>query len=555
MCYLKKKGLILERKTMKQNGSFSPLNRPPRVSDEIAQLITERIDSGGLQPGTKLPSESMLAKEFGVGRSAVREAIAKLRQDGLVTSQQGVGAFVSKSPEARAFQIDSERLRTSEDLRSIMELRLEMEVGGAAMAARRRTKVQLQILSRILDDMKAAVGCGGDSSEYEQEFHRATAEATNNKYFRDFVNFLASRIRASLAIERTLSPRDPKVALRVLREYGEIFSAIKIGDPDKARRAAWYHLLQCAERLGLRGLQGWEESRMTLLGESTIPVCAASDPSPRAPRFRLPAGACDCHAHVFGPESRYPYTRHRTYTPPDAPLSDYKNMLGTLGLERAVIVQPSVYGTDNRATLDAIKEGGENFRGIVVVDDNIDTAEMERMHEIGVRGVRVNLLFKSGIEVSDVRRLADKIAPFGWHLQMLVDVSEFSDIEETLGDLPVEVVFDHMGHLPTSVGVDHPGFQEMLRLLKRGRSWAKLSGSYRITGSNDLPYEDVTPFAKAIIAANPERVVWASDWPHPYINVPMPNDGGLLDLLDFWAPDIATRNRILVDNPAKLYDF
>ncbi len=537
------------------NESFSPLNRPPRVSDEIASLITERIDSGGLQPGAKLPSESMLAKEFGVGRSAVREAIAKLRQNSLVTSQQGVGVFVTKSPEARAFQIDSERLRTLEDLRSIMELRLEMEVGGAAMAARRRTKVQLQEMFGILNNMKAAVSREEDSSEYEQAFHRATAEASNNKYFRDFVNFLASKIRTSLAIERAMAPRAPKVASRVLREYGKIFNAIKIGDPDKARRAAWYHLLQSAERLGLRGLQGWEESRMTLLGDSTILVCAASDPSPRAPRFTPPCGACDCHAHIFGPESHYPYTQHRTYTPPDASLSAYKNMLKTLGLERAVIVQPSVYGTDNRATLDAVKAGGDNFRGVVVVDENIDTAEMERMHEIGVRGVRINLLFKSGIEVSDVQRLADKIAPFGWHLQMLVDVSEFSDIEETLGDLPVEVVFDHMGHLPTSVGVNHPGFQEMLRLLKHGRSWAKLSGAYRISGNSDFPYEDVTPFAKAIIAANPERVVWASDWPHPYINVPMPNDGGLLDLLDIWTPDTATRDLILVDNPAKLYDF
>ena len=192
---------------------------------------------------------------------------------------------------------------------------------------------------------------------------------------------------------------------------------------------------------------------------------------------------------------------------------------------------------------------------MVVVDENIDTAEMERMHEAGVRGVRINLLFKSGIEVSDVRRLAEKIAPFGWHMQMLIDVSEFADIRETLGRLPVDVVFDHLGHMPTSIGTDHPGFREMLSLLADGRAWAKISGAYRITSASRTPYDDVAPYARAIIAANPERVVWASDWPHPYVNIPMPNDGDLLDMLDDWAPDAATRDRILATNPAKLYGF
>ncbi|WP_119166114.1 amidohydrolase family protein [Algihabitans albus] len=546
---------MIERRSRTGPGEasrFEALSRPYRLSDEIAQRIARRILDGDFKPGERLPTEARLTEEFGVGRSAVREAIAKLRQDGLVETRQGVGAFVSTSPQDRAFQINSEALRTVQDLRHVLELRMEMEVSGAAMAARRRSHKQLQGMRAALDRLRGSLDQGEDPVADEHAFHRAVAEASNNPYYRDFMQFLAARIGVSLAMERS---RNATAGDKVLREYEAIYDAIKQGDPDLARRAAWYHLLRAADRLGLRGLQGWEESRMTLIGESYIPACAPADPTPRKPILAVPPGACDCHAHVFGPVERYPYTRHRTYTPPDAPLEAYQTMLSTLGLERAVIVQPSVYGTDNRATLDAISAGGPNFRGVVVVDENIDTAEMERMHEAGVRGVRINLIFKSGIEVSDVRKLAEKIKPFDWHLQLLIDVSEFSDIRRNLGDLPVEVVIDHMGHMPTSVGVGHPGFQEMLALLRDGGCWVKLSGAYRITGGSSVPYVDVIPFAQAIVEANPRQTLWATDWPHPYVNIPMPNDGDLLDLLTDWAPDADDRQRILVDNPARLYGF
>lgn len=294
---------------------------------------------------------------------------------------------------------------------------------------------------------------------------------------------------------------------------------------------------------------------MTRMPDGAIPACAGADPHPRAPRFRPPEHACDCHAHVFGPAGTYPFTHHRSYTPPEAPLAQYRALLATLGLSRAVIVQPSVYATDNRATLDAVNAGGAAFRGVVVVDESVPDKELEAMNAAGVRGVRVNLLFKSGLQVPNLRRLSARIAPFGWHLQLLVDVSKFADLRATLGDLPVDTVFDHMGHMPTSLGVAHPGFQAMLHLLGGGRSWVKLSGAYRITAGTSPPYFDVVPFARAIIATNPERVLWASDWPHPGITVPMPNDGDLLDLLSDWAPDATARQRILSDNPAKLYGF
>jgi len=285
-----------------------------------------------------------------------------------------------------------------------------------------------------------------------------------------------------------------------------------------------------------------------------IPSCAAADPNPKKPDLPPPAGSCDCHAHIFGPESLYPYMSNRSYTPPDALLSSYMALLNTLGLDRSVIVQPSVYGTDNRVTLDAIKREGENFRGVVVVDENVTSEELTRMHEIGVRGVRLNLLFKGGMSLSAVCQIADRIKTFGWHLQFLVDVSTFPE-HDTLKKLPVDIVFDHMGHLPTSKGVNDPGFVTLLNMLDSGKAWVKMSGPYRITCTGGYPYQDVTPFAKAIIETNPERAVWATDWPHPAIQTPMPIDGDLLDLLHEWVPDNEMRKAVLVDNPSKLYDF
>lgn len=528
------------------------IDRPARLSDEVASGIASLIVQEGMKPGERLPTEGRFAKIFGVSRAVVREAIADLRQQGIVQTRQGVGAFVAQG-SAKTFQIATEGMRTIEDLRPVMELRIGMEVEAAALAARRRTSAQLARLRAALDAIRTAPV--DETLPHERAFHAALAEATQNPHYRDFMQFLAARINASLVAERQRSPRTLRSAQRVVREYESLFEAICAGDPDHARRASWVHLLRVADRLGLRGLMGWEESRMNMLGDRDIPLCAAPDPDSRAPRFAMPKGAVDCHFHVFGPESVYPYVRQRTYTPPDAPLSAYLGMAEALGLQRGVIVQPSVYGTDNRATLDALRRAGPQFRGVVVVNEAVPRLELERMHEAGVRGVRINLLFKSGIEVSDVRRLAERIAPLGWHLQMLIDVSEFSDLAETLGQLPVEVVFDHLGHMPTSIGLRHPGFQAMLGLLASGRCWTKLSGAYRITTADDLPYEDVAPYAREIIRANSERVVWATDWPHPYVNTSMPNDGALLDMLDDWAPDAATRDRILTRNAWELYDF
>lgn len=283
--------------------------------------------------------------------------------------------------------------------------------------------------------------------------------------------------------------------------------------------------------------------------------CPPWDPDPDPPAFEVPAGACDAHFHIYWPDGRYPFVPERSYTPPDAPLEAFQRMQRVLGLERAVIVHPSIYGTDNRPSLEAMALAGPSWRGVAVVDPDISEKELEAMHEAGMRGVRVNLLFGTSVMDYDLKALAAKVAPLGWHIQLLIDVSQFPDLRETFAALPVDCVFDHMGHMSVGRGMDDPGFRDMLALIGEGKGWAKLSGAYRTTELREMPYEDAIPFARKIIETNPERCLWGTDWPHPACPVPMPNDGDLLDLLALYAPDESVRNRILVDNPAELYGF
>jgi predicted TIM-barrel fold metal-dependent hydrolase len=279
------------------------------------------------------------------------------------------------------------------------------------------------------------------------------------------------------------------------------------------------------------------------------------DPDPRPPRFAVPRGACDAHAHVLGPASLYPYSPERQYTPRDALLPAYEHMLRTLGIDRAVLVQPSVYGTDNRRLLDAMKSASVETRGVVVLAESVTDQELDALHRAGVRGIRANLIRGAGSDLERAARLAARIARLGWHLQVLADVSTLADLEQYVRALPIEAVFDHMGHMPAAKGVDAPGFRALIRLLESGRCWVKLSGSYRITGETDAPYADVRSIAEALICAAPERTVWGSDWPHTAIKSPMPNDGSLLEMLADWVPDATARDRILVTNPARLYGF
>ena len=281
------------------------------------------------------------------------------------------------------------------------------------------------------------------------------------------------------------------------------------------------------------------------------PLCAPPDPDPRPPAREIPRGACDCHLHIIdGPSVQI---SERSYTSPEAPLAAYRKVQAALGLDRAVIVQPSIFGTDNRTTLGSLPEDG-SMRAVVVVDADLKADHLLALANRGAVGVRVNRLFSSNARTEDLTGLTRLLADCGMHLQMLTDVSLMPDLAAFVASLPVPVVFDHLGHVPVEKGINDPGFQTLLKLLETGKVWVKLSGAYRITTSSNADYGDVDPMARALVAANPHRLVWGSDWPHPAFRGPMPNDGDLLDGLFDWAgPDRI--DSILVRNPQQLYGF
>lgn len=274
------------------------------------------------------------------------------------------------------------------------------------------------------------------------------------------------------------------------------------------------------------------------------------DPAPRAPGFEMPDGAWDTHFHVI--DSATGFVPGRSYTAPDATLESLLALHQALGIKRGVFIQVSAHGTDNRAMLEALT-ATPSYRGVAVVDDSVNNAQLDQMHEAGVRGVRVNVLFGGGVGFDHLTSLAARVADRGWHVQLLVDVSAGEVPWEAIEALPCEVVVDHMGHWDTGLGLDHPGFQRLLKLVDDGKAWVKLSGAERISREQAPPFGDVVPVAQALIEAGPERCLWGSDWPHVKLPVAMPNDGDLLDLLPLWAPDEAQRRKILVDNPARLY--
>jgi predicted TIM-barrel fold metal-dependent hydrolase len=284
------------------------------------------------------------------------------------------------------------------------------------------------------------------------------------------------------------------------------------------------------------------------------PTVAGAIADTRRPKLKLPPGSTDCHVHICGPQTRYRYAANRRYTPPDALMSDYLKMARTLGVERAVLVQPSIYMTDNSAMLDAMAERAMPLRGVAVVDANVSDAELERMHALGVRGLRLNLRFENGAPGDIAPKLAARIKPLGWHLQFRINPQDFVNVQPMLEQLPVDAVIDHLGQVPVEAGVQEPSFQILLRLLQSGRCWVKLSAPMRMA-KQDYPYADVIPFARALVNANSDRCIWATDWPHTTITKPMPNDGDLVDLLSDWIPDPAALKKVLVDNPAKLYGF
>ena len=289
------------------------------------------------------------------------------------------------------------------------------------------------------------------------------------------------------------------------------------------------------------------------------PLCPSPDFNPHPPRFKMPSDATDCHAHVFGPASRYPYQDNRSYTPRDLPLAKLRAMHSTLGIERLVIVQASVHGTDNSAVLDAVATDRKNLRGIAAVTEEVSDRELACLNDGGIRGIRVNLVDRGGMPFSSLAalgKMAERIRDFGFHIELLVHVESFAELRQLATSICVPLSVGHIGYTKAAAGgIGHPGFQEFLALLRDGHFWVKLTAPYRISAHDQFPYPDVSAMAEAVVAAAPDRVIWGSDWPHVLHYRGMPNDGDLLDALADWVPDAEQRQRILVDNPARLYGF
>jgi 2-pyrone-4,6-dicarboxylate lactonase len=280
-------------------------------------------------------------------------------------------------------------------------------------------------------------------------------------------------------------------------------------------------------------------------------------PNPHAPTaFAPPTNACDAHCHIFGPGDRFPYAADRAYTPPDSGLEDFQRLQAHLGLSRAVFVQASCHGTDNAAMVDAITRGKGRYAGVAMIDESFTDAQIGALHDIGVRGTRFNFVAHLGgaPEMDEFWRIVYRVKKFGWHIVLHLDAKDLGNYADLFDQMPVPYVIDHMARVDASAGLEQEPFQQLLGLMSDERAWVKISGAERLTADGPPPYDDVAPYAQALIAAAPDRVLWGTDWPHPNVRH-MPDDGDLVDLLATFATDEALRHRILVANPERLYDF
>lgn len=288
------------------------------------------------------------------------------------------------------------------------------------------------------------------------------------------------------------------------------------------------------------------------------------------PAFAVPAGATDCHVHVFGPGDTFPWSPNRVYTPGDASIESLQAHQKALGLSRVVIVHPSPYGFDNSCSVDAIARLGEKARGVAVIDPaTITDKELTGLHESGMRGARANLSTAGVVDPNaawkTLSAIRDRIKPLGWHLQTFTNLGVIDALADKLQSLGVMLVVDHIGGAKAALGPKQPGFEVLLKLVAEGKSYVKLSGAYRVSSAPD--FADVAPLARALIAANPDRMLWGSDWPHPgganrtgaKLNEIEPyhaiDDGAALNRLYGWAGSDTMAKRILVDNPARLYGY
>lgn len=275
------------------------------------------------------------------------------------------------------------------------------------------------------------------------------------------------------------------------------------------------------------------------------------------PTLRVPPNSCDCHHHIY--DSRFPVAPNATLRPPNATVADYRKVQKWLGTTRNVVVTPSTYGTDNSCLLDALAQFGSTARGIAVIDEHISEAELKRLNDNGVRGIRYQPI-RAGANSSlqTIETLTKRIEPYGWHLQVHMSAAMILEAKDLLQRLPTQIVFDHMARIPQPAGVDHPAFQVVSELLERGKAWVKVSGAYHDSKVGAPSYADTTKLAREYVRRAPDRVVWGSDWPYPSASAgerPFPDVAQLLDRLADYVPHEAVLHQILVRNPERLYGF
>jgi predicted TIM-barrel fold metal-dependent hydrolase len=291
----------------------------------------------------------------------------------------------------------------------------------------------------------------------------------------------------------------------------------------------------------------------------TIRDCIAPDRNPRKPDITLPKGSIDTHVHIF--ESQFPLFEGRGYNPPNSTLEDLIHLHTTLGVDRVVFTQPSVYGVDNSAILKGMNVLNEKVankaRGVCAIKMDASEASLQELHDQGIRGVRLNLDNKGGmpLELTEISKLEDKIKGFGWHLEYLFPGKDIVELESVLSNASVPVSIGHFAYQPATAGINADGFKTLLRLVKDGNTWIKISGANRVSETDLPPYDDVLPMARALVEANPDNVMWGTDWPHPNKYEVNPNDGDLVNWFGEWITDDAMRKRIMVDNSEAFYDF
>jgi 2-pyrone-4,6-dicarboxylate lactonase len=287
-----------------------------------------------------------------------------------------------------------------------------------------------------------------------------------------------------------------------------------------------------------------------------VKTTAPPDPATRTPKFKPPPLACDAHCHVFGPAAKFPYAPDAAYWPPDAPLESLRKLHSVLGIERAVIVHASCHGADMRVTLDAIARSEGRYRGSAIIDSSYIEKDFAKMHAGGIRAVRFNFVQHLGgrPDMAFFDRTVARLEEMGWHLILHLDSTDLVEFRRKFEAIRVPMVIDHMGRVRAADGLDQAPFRVLLDFMKLETFWVKICGAERVS-SQGPPFEDALPFARALIAAAPERILWGTDWPHPNVGRHMPNDGDLVDLFARMAPEPGLQKKILVDNPARLYGF